>query len=491
MSSPPDASTPPSGIRTLLIAAGLFALLVSTEFLFNHTNWLPIPGSLAQKSISPQHRLRDKNHSDLPETLSELVQSPPQPVVDGFSKTDSESPEELRLESSDSLERLGIRSAPVTHREISEFVETNGVIDYDQTRVVKVSSRAPGTVWRVEKQIGEHIRKGDVLAIVEAANVGQAKSDFLQALVQTRFRQATLDRLKKVPEVVTDRQIREAEAALREARIKQVNSQQSLTNLGLHVNFQADPALEERELIRKMQFLGLPDSIISTLDPHATPSSLIPVTAPFDGVVTDRNLSLGEVVDSNRPLFSIADVTRMWIILSVRKEDVDRIRTQQPLTFFHDPSSPGIEGVVQWISPQVDPQSKTVEVRGEVENPLVILGKTSPISLVRPTVRNVSGQSQRRMQANSFGKGKIQVLHRGQATVVPDAALQSLDQRALAFVTGSDPLRFQPRFVRVGVRDGGYTEILHGLQAGEQVVTSGSHALKSELVLRNQRSATP
>lgn len=80
--------------------------------------------------------------------------------------------------------------------------------------------------------------------------------------------------------------------ALWEARIKQVNSQQSLTNLGLPVTFTIEPDLDEKELIRKIQFLGLPESIVKTLDPDSTPASLIPVTAPFDGIVTNCAIRL-------------------------------------------------------------------------------------------------------------------------------------------------------------------------------------------------------
>ncbi len=473
-------------IRNVFVAFGLFGLLVSTEFLVNHTNWVPIPGSLARKPLTHQEEMRDKHHSSLPESLQELAGKKSPSVA-----TESQLPldlQEIDLPDLQSLERLGIRTSGVEVREMKEYVETTGVIDYDQTRVVKISSRVPGTVWRVEKEIGDQVRKGDLLAILEAARVGEAKSEFLQSVVQTRFRQATMDRVKKVNEVVTERQIREAEAALREARIKQVNSQQSLTNLGLPVTFQIDADLDEQALIRKIQFLGLPESIASALDPDSTPASLIPVTAPFDGVVTERNLSLGEVVESSIPLFSVADITKMWIILSVRKEDADRVRIDQPLSFQNDNSTADIQGMVQWISPEVNPESRTVEVRGEVENPFLTSGKGSPVSLSRAFVRNVSTQKQRRMQANTFGRGRIQVQSRKNSTVVPMAAVQSLDEMKIVFISGEDRLRYEPRKIRVGIQHDGYVEVKEGVKAGEAVVTSGSHVLKSELSLRRMQA---
>lgn len=473
-----------SGLRRGLLAVVIFSLLISTEFLATRTNWISLPGSLAKKSTTHGHQIRDKNHSSLPESLRS-------PTGKSTDRKSLEHPSvhlrglpSIELPDAESIERLGIQTTPVQTREMVEFVETTGVIDYDQTRMVKISSKVPGTVWRVEKEAGDQVRKGELLAILEAARVGEAKSAFLQAIVQTRFRQNTLERLKQVSEVVTEREIREADAALREARIKQVNSQQSLTNLGLPVTFTIEPDLDEKELIRKIQFLGLPESIVKTLDPDSTPASLIPVTAPFDGIVTERNLSLGEVVESSNSLFSVADVTRMWIILSVRKEDADRIQVKQPLIFSGDNQTEEIRGSVQWISPEVHAETRTVEVRGEVENPFLSSGRASQVSLLRTMVKHVSGQSQRSMHAHTFGRGKIQVRHRSDSAAVPQAAVQSLDDRSIVFVVEHDSLRYAPRVIRKGIVHDGYIEILEGVKQGENVVTIGSHVLKSELSLR-------
>lgn len=491
MPSQSSPSAKPARSGRLVFWLTLCGSLAAVEYLINHTNLVPIPGSLTKKAITPQQQIRDKNHSSLPEAVKELVQKPATVPAGKSPPIDSQALPSIELTSQDSLERLGIRVAPVELREMAEFVETNGIIDYDQTRIVKISSRVPGMVWRVERDIGDQVRQGELLAILEATRVGEAKSEFLQSVIQTRFRQATLERLKKVKDVVTERQIREAEASLREARIKQVNAQQSLTNLGLTVNFQIDGDLDEQELIQKMHFLGLPGKVAAELDPASTPASLIPVTAPFDGVVTHRNLSLGEVVETSTSLFSVADVTRMWIILNVRKEDADRIRINQPLSFLNDNNSLDIQGLVQWISPEVDSESRTVEVRGEVENPFVTAGKTSPVSLRKSFIRSVSDQSQRKMQANSFGKGKIEVQHRKDAIAVPQEAVQSLGLEKVVFVPVGEGLQFEPRIIRTGIHDGGHIEVLDGLHPGESVVTSGSHVLKSELVLKSTQAASP
>jgi cobalt-zinc-cadmium efflux system membrane fusion protein len=87
----------------------------------------------------------------------------------------------VQFASAKAVEKAGVDIAVVHERPIIEAVVANGEVDYDQNRMAHLSSRVPGTVWRVEKQVGDHVRKGEVLAIIDAADVGRAKSEFLQA----------------------------------------------------------------------------------------------------------------------------------------------------------------------------------------------------------------------------------------------------------------------------------------------------------------------
>ena len=97
----------------------------------------------------------------------------------------------IQFASSQAADKAGIGVDAVGRRRMIEAIVANGEITYDQTRAAHLSTKAPGMVWRVEKQVGEPVAKGDVLALVDAAEVGKAKSDFLQALVQSRLNRRT------------------------------------------------------------------------------------------------------------------------------------------------------------------------------------------------------------------------------------------------------------------------------------------------------------
>src|SRR5689334_14204564 len=142
---------------------------------------------------------------------------------------------------------------------MEESVAANGEVSYDPTRVARLSSRLPGTVWQVDKQVGDPVREDEVLALVDAADVGKAKAEFLQAFAQLELRRKTYEGLSQAAATgaVPDRQVREAETTLSEARIRLRAAQQSLVNLGLPLNGDDLKGLSEDRLAARLQFLGL------------------------------------------------------------------------------------------------------------------------------------------------------------------------------------------------------------------------------------------
>ena len=142
----------------------------------------------------------------------------------------------IQFASIDALNRAGVDIALVQKRPVIEAVTANGEIIFDETHSAHLSSRAAGTVWRVEKQVGEQVEKGEVLALVDSSEVGEAKAEFLEAIARLRLATANSERLKPLAAdgVVAGRQIREAETALQEAQIRLLRAQQRLGNLGFN-----------------------------------------------------------------------------------------------------------------------------------------------------------------------------------------------------------------------------------------------------------------
>lgn len=364
----------------------------------------------------------------------------------------------IRLPSRATAAKAGIKVAPVQVRAMTHLVQAHGVIDYDKNRFADLSPRASGIAWDVFKKEGDRVRKGEVLAIVAAAEVGRAKAEFLQAIVQVQLRDKILKALKSLPDIVTTRKLQEAEAAYAEARIQMFNGQQALQNLGVPVHYQEFMHLPDEKAVDKLRFLGLPKDFLEKNDLENLPANLLPVITPFDGDIVRRELVIGEYVTPNHPQFVIADLDHLWIQLDVRQEDASLLQLGQDVQFTPD-SSPGLtaRGKINWISPSVDTKTRTVRVRSEVRN------------------------ESRRLLAHTFGAGRIQVHSIPKSLAVPLQAIQRFASRPLVFVQVDDEV-FEARRVELGIEEASWVEIREGLRGGDRVVNSGSHLLESEIV---------
>jgi cobalt-zinc-cadmium efflux system membrane fusion protein len=368
----------------------------------------------------------------------------------------------VRFKSREAVQRSGIKTAPVIKRAMAQSIVANGTIDYDRTRLAQLSTRVPGIVWKVYRRVGEPVRAGEVLGLVDAAEVGRAKAEFLQALRSLQLKTENFERQKRAAATgaVAERSLQESEAAAAEARIRLFSAQQALVNLGLPIRSERVSNLSDDRLTAYLRFLGLPQPIAQTLDPVTTTANLMPLVAPFDGTVIRSDMVEGEMVSSSPPQFTVADLRRLWVTLEVRQEDMAKVRKNQRLVFRPD-GAPEVEatGTVSWISTEVDDKTRTVRVRAAIEN--------------------AEGQ----LRARSFGTGRILVAEQPSAIAIPSAALQWKGSDSLVFVQQGDGLSFEPRPVHVGLRDQDYTEILDGVRPGEIVATIGSHMLSSQLFL--------
>jgi cobalt-zinc-cadmium efflux system membrane fusion protein len=366
----------------------------------------------------------------------------------------------IELPSADAVRKLGLRLAPVQERSLTQYVTANGMVDYEPAAYARLTSRASGTIWRVFKEIGDPIQKGEVLALIEAAEVGRAKADFLQGLALFRQRSTVWKQLRPAERTgaVPDRTVIDAEFALRQARIQLAGAHQALVNLGFPLRLKEVEKLSDEELPRYLRLLGLPPAFAKQLDSETLTANLLPLTAPFDGQVVERNAATGEVVDLNsRPqiLFVVADLRQVHIDLDVNPEDIALVHVGQPVSFRPNDGTPEASARVSHLSPEVDAKTRRVRVHAQAAN------------------------QDRSLRPNAFGTGRILVGQRPRALVVPGEALQTDGGTSLVFVRASETA-FEAREVRPGLRQGDLVEV-SGVRPGEEVVTTGSFVLRSEL----------
>lgn len=371
----------------------------------------------------------------------------------------------IQFTSIESVNRSGIDVDVVQERSMTEAISANGELNFDPTRVAHLSTRVPGSVAVVFKTIGEIVAPGEILALIDASQVGQAKAHLLQTLVQLQLRKTTVERLRtaSVGGAIAGKVLLDAESAFQEAKIGFISSRQAIANLGFEISNDLETADSEK-LSDDLRFLDIPTSVIAALPAGVKTANLIPVRAPFGGLVVASEVVAGEIVDTSGTLFTIADPSHMWLLLDVRQEDAKYVRLGLPVTFQTDDHSQEVTGSVSWISPAVDGKTRTLKVRITIANP-------------DGTLRD-----------KGYGTGKIFLRKEPNAIVVPQDAVQSTPDSHFVFVRDKNffkedaPKVFHVRQVRIGTRDEQFVELLAGVLPGEIVATKGSTVLLAQLL---------
>jgi len=333
-------------------------------------------------------------------------------------------------------QEAGLEFAEVKVQPVSRTLECNAILDYDGNRFARLAPQVGGLVQSVEKDLGDRVEPGEVLAVIVSPAFGAAKAAYLQARASEALWARNHAREKDLLTrgVATERDLLEAETSLAESRIAKSRAEQELMGLGLSFDQIAEVA-RTGDTTNKYR-----------------------VTAPFTGVVVERQASVGELSDPSVPLFTVADVTRMWARLDVYESDIRDIRTSQ-LVVLHVEGLPGdaVAGRITWVSTQLDPRTRTLQARAELDNPDGTL------------------------RANMFARAVVTVREALPTVVVPRAAVQWEGCCNVVFVMDS-PTRFLPVKVHLGPTAGPMVEVRRGLKGGETVVTQGSFLLKTEIL---------
>jgi cobalt-zinc-cadmium efflux system membrane fusion protein len=378
----------------------------------------------------------------------------------------------IQFASVEAMAKAGVDVDLVEQRPMLEAIVANGEIAYDQTRVTRLSSRVAGAVWRVEKQVGDRVHPGDVLALIDSAEVGRLKAELLAGLIEAELQQKAYARAQSLAQqgVVASRQTQEAQTELGKARLRVLTAHQALANLDLAVSLDDLRGVAEAELASRIRFLGLNDSTIARLDGAAAKSGLLPIVAPTHGVLVAteaRPVVAGEAVDIGRLLFVVTDLSRMWLMLDVRQEDARLVALGQPVRFRAAGDTAVAGGKVTWISTALDETTRTLKVRAEIPNP------------------------DGRLRAGMFGTGQIVLRDEQNAVVVPsraihwDGSCHVVFVRDKHFLEERSPKVFHTRTIRPGAKDDKFTEVIAGLLPGEVVASRGSGVLRAALLKNN------
>lgn len=344
----------------------------------------------------------------------------PAPEANDLLKIDAEMLRDLRITTVQAESRPG-----------GEEVRVLGEVGVNEETYAEVGSAVPARAVRILASPGDTVRRGQPLVELQSVELGRARADYWSARARTELARANLARKRALAErVVPRRDVEQAEA---------------------------DAAAADADLqaaLGALRALGLADGDLgSATDDDAR----LVLRAPLAGTVIERNVVAGQMTDPSKPLFRIGDLARLWLIAHVFERDAVRVPYGSAVRASF-PALPGrvFTGKVTVVGRQVDPASRTIPVRIELEN---------SEALLRP------GMS---------AMGYVRLGDAGESIVaVPAASLQRLQDAWRVFIPKGEGA-FEMRTVGRGRDLGGEVEIVSGLRAGDEVVVEGAFLLKAE-----------
>lgn len=344
----------------------------------------------------------------------------------------------VRLQSLEMVRTAGLQFVSLEEQPLTATITRNAEVVYNANRYARLSPRAAGVIVDVRRDLGDAVASGDVLAVVDSAELGSAQAELLQAASAIHLWKRSAERQRSLAErgIGTESEALEMENKSAEAQINHAKAKQRLRNLGLS------------------------DAVIAGVEQSQDTSSNLHVTAPFGGLVVERSAVLGEVVAPTSVLFAVANTQSMWAMIDLHEPDVSVVEAGQDVIFVLE-SVPGqkFSGIINWVSTHLNPSTRTLKARAEIAND--------------------SGW----LRANTFGRVQIIVRRGEHSLIVPKDAVQWDGCCNLVFVKANDEgTAFQPQQVHLGIDTGVAYEALSGVKKGDVVVTSGSYLLKTEIL---------
>ena len=367
---------------------------------------------------------------------------------------------------------LDVRAMPVERRYVTATVRMVGKVEYDETRLGYITAWVPGRLDRLfVDYTGVEVKKGDHTASIYSPELYSAQAELIRAREAVQQRRSSSTVLS-------------AERLLESAR-------------------------------EKLRLWGLTEEQIRTIEAQQKPSDHLTIYAPMSGIVIQKNVQEGMYVETGTRIYTIADLTEVWVKLDAYESDLSWLRYGQRVEFATE-AYPGevFEGMVAFIDPVLNPKTRTVKVRVNVPNPS---GKLKPDMFVRATVRAKVATAGRVIDPALVGKwicrmhpGEIQDTagdcpicgmpmvrteslgyvstadvedESAEPLVVPASAVLKTGTRAVVYVerTDADAPTYEGREIVLGPRAGDFYIVRAGLSEGDRVVTQGNFKLDSAL----------
>jgi cobalt-zinc-cadmium efflux system membrane fusion protein len=377
----------------------------------------------------------------VPETARGLFGLPVPPAIGASPATPAATPqaeeehaEEGHIEmTAEQVEAAGIKVAAVGSGVLISRAAVPGIVAASQDRQARVTARLGGIVSEVRKTLGDEVAKGDVMAVLESREIADAKGEYLAATRVAALAETTLGREARLwrQRISAEQEFLQARSAAEDARIK--------VDLGR----------------ARLAAFGLTDAEVAALARQpATTMRRLELRAPIAGRVTARNAVLGAAVAADAEVFSVADLSTLWVEMTIPPRDVPMARQGQTVQITGDGTARA-EGKVVFLSPVLDPETRSARAVAEIPN------------------------GDGTWRAGGFVTAHLATAEQPVDALVPRDAVQEVEGKKVVFVRNEEG--FELREVEVGREDANGFEIIFGLDQGTEIAVANAFSLRAEL----------
>ena len=327
----------------------------------------------------------------------------------------------------EAIKRAQISVAKLERRALSSGAAIAAEVQFDPTSTAHVGPLAPGRITRVAVELGQHVKRGELLGVVNSGDVSGVRSRLVQARARQASANATLRRQEQLARegIGAQRALIEAQTSVSELRAEVEGLERQLSALGSGTGDKGELSL----------------------------------VSPIDGVVVSVHGSLGESANVDQPVFVVTDPKRVWMRGDVPELEIPRVALGEAAVIrLHAYPELALTGTITYIAPALEERTRTLPIRVSIND------------------------SDSRLRGGMFGS--LELLGTDTDTrvlAVPVDAVTTLEGQDVVFAADAEPNTFHPVAVQLGRRASGFYELRAGLQEGDSIAVSGSFTLKSAL----------
>ena len=379
-----------------------------------------------------------------PSQAGKPVPAPRSISVAGPANEETSAAEQKVTLTADQLQRAGIKVELVGERAAPEMAAqmATGIVQVNAYHETPVISLVSGIVRSVRAELGQTVGRGQTLAIVSSNELAENESRYVTALAELDEHHKHHRRTEKLVAIgaASREELETATTKLKRAEAESANLRQ------------------------KLLLLGLPPQRVNGLNTSSQVSSEVGIPSPASGSITTRSVNPGEVIEANKELMRVTDLSSVWVVGQVYEKDLGRVVVGSGASVTSD-AFPGrvFRGRVSYVDPRVDPATRTAQLRIELANPGQALKIGMYVNVAFATVGGAENT----------------------VPVVPVVAVQNINNQQTVFVATNDPNVFVLRPLRLGPESNGFYPVLEGLAVGDRIVTEGTFLLRAEWLKMN------